>query len=168
MMEKKVDVSTIPSVKPLTNDGKYATLILRQYKPTKANTKHFITFDWIKAAKEPWVEITAAVENGKVLGLIAIRFSNEDKANGALFIRLLERAGTDMYGKGGEHKGIGKRLIACAASEADSLGVDAVYLEPVTTAITYYRSLGFKPAGNRYMVLEGVAFEDIKEKQNGS
>ena len=96
------------------------------------------------------------------MGLIATRLSEEDRSDGALFIKLLERAGTDKNGKGGENKGIGEILIIHAVKKADKAGVDAVYLKPVTTAVPYYKSLGFKEAG-LYMILEGENFNKYKE-----
>lgn len=180
----------IPTPNPLTNARQYDKIIIRKsfdsewneqdhprdkngefssaaeikpFKPTEANTKQFKTFDWVKEAKIPGIEISAVEKGGEAIGLVATRFSMEDRANGAIFIDLIERAGADNRGNGGENKGIGKLLISHVAKKAEKLGVDAVYLRPVTTAIPYYESLGFKFAGATTMVLEDEAFNKIKE-----
>jgi GNAT superfamily N-acetyltransferase len=134
------------------------------FKPTAENTKDFCNFDWVMESRKPGITITVVEENGEPLGLMATRFSVKDRTDyGALFISLIESVGTDKLGKGGKVKGVGKRLIAHAVKVASRAGVDAVYLQPVTTAVPYYESLGFKPAGS-YMVLEGSAFDKMKEE----
>jgi len=133
------------------------------FTPTAKNTKQFKVYDWMKAARKPGISIDAIEINGEAAGLMATRFDKEDKANGAVYIDLLERAGADDKGKGGENKGIGERLIASAVNKAVDNGVDAVYLKPVTTAIPTYRRLGFKSAGP-YMLLEGKEFDKYRRK----
>jgi hypothetical protein len=142
---------------------------IKSFKPTAANTKDFKAFTgsknpypWVNEAKDPDKEIEALEVDGKVAGLISTRFNATDKKDfGAVYISLVERAGNGGKGKDGENKGVGKQLIAHACRKAEKLGVNVVYLEPATTAIPYYQSIGFKSAG-MYMMAEGAAFDKLK------
>ena len=147
----------------LSNSSNVGRGEIKQFEPTSENTKKFM-FDWVREAKTPDVTIEALVDNGEALGLISTRLSESDRKDyGALFIGLVEGAGTDKFGKGGIAKGVGKRLIAHAVRKADKADVDAIYLKAVTTAIPYYKNLGFKSVG-AYWILEGAEFNNMKEE----
>ena len=138
---------------------------IEKFVPTPENTKDYKVFNWQQVSRLPDIEVEAVMENGKPLGLIGTRLNTEDKKDyGALKILNLERAGVDKEGKGGDNKGVGKRLIQHAVQKAVKGGVDAVYLTPATTAIPYYKSLGFVEMG-QYLVLEGTAFNRMKGKR---
>jgi len=144
-------------IKTVESEGK-----IERFKPTPENTKEF-KFDWSQVAKEPGVEVDAIMVNGKPAALIGTRLSDWDKKNAnAVYVKNLERAGADNEGKGGENKGAGKKLIAHAVNKAVAGGVDALYLDPATTAISYYQKLGFKRMG-LYMILVGKEFDKYKE-----
>ena len=145
--------------------GRFAEVGVTAFKPTKANTKEFSEFDWVKAAKEPDTEIFAVLDDdGNPMGLIAERFNAEDKANKALYIAQIERAGAGKHGAGGVGQGVGDNLITHAVHSAHAKGVDAVYLTPNTvrdssgrSSADYYRKKGFAPMGS-FLILEGAAF----------
>ena len=101
----------------------------------------------------------AVIVDGKPAGLIGTRLTASDKKGmNAMCVKNLERAGADNKGKGGENKGVCKKLIAHAVNKAVASGVDALYLTPATTAIPYYQGLGFRPMG-MYLILDGAAFK---------